>query len=401
MKNLSTLLPKASGKHGTRIGWHFIKDFLDCPYLWYTANLAPHPGGSAVPSGPVDVEDLMMDESEESAPDVKPVISPPGRGYTWLYTPVPIWIGGAFHAGREGWLLSGWRDGNFDPDAGRIALARACEDKRAELPGEGDWIDACAAVETLLEGYMRWCGPGGPDPEWERVRIVDVECAKCKGTGRVRTERTNDLEPLDQPCSCDHGRAPLIEHEWEIDLGYGGYFYTTRIDTVVIRCADDVLSADECKTCDTNRAAADYRAWRLDPQLTGEQYALEQTWGIHGQRCGVNLDHVIKRAGKGGKGRPPRDLRDFHILDRNERRLENFRRQMVRTLMQLDTHIGEYRELIAKGVPEPLAGRMAFSSEVPGSRCAWCIMQDVCDLSVEPNHAAHSTKPRHKMETTP
>lgn len=337
MKTLKSILPKTSGSGGTRVGSSFLNDFKVCPYYWYLQHLAPHPSG--------------------------------GYGSEPRFTPDALWLGGISASAMQAWRTSGWKDGAYDFDAGMSALLAESERRAPEVFDLDHWAELQSEVIHFLTRLWKWAGPGGPDPDWERYRVAP-----------------------------DGNGLPLIEREFEIDLGWEGYFYTTKPDAVVWRLNDDKLCALDDKTCSASNATATVGAKSKASQLTGEQYAVHLTWPATPN--GFLGNFIIKNA---AGGKPPRRLED---LDRTEARMELFRVHTIRLLQQMERSTEEYLSLLTTGLPEPLAARSVFSDEPSESSCYQynraCPFLDSC-IGALPSLSLHShtTKPRYGGPTAP
>jgi hypothetical protein len=127
-----------------------------------------------------------------------------GTGLVPELTPIPLLVGSTYHAGLEDYYLSGWEDGQYDLTAARQAATLHMESRWDEAKDEQQALEITQQVEGLLDHYDAEFGPKGARPDWPTIRVLP-----------------------------DAEGHPLIEREFEIDLGYHGAIFTARIDTVV------------------------------------------------------------------------------------------------------------------------------------------------------------------------
>jgi len=299
VKTLQKILPKTSGQGGTRVGSSFL-DAWACKFEWYAQHLAPFPGG---------------------------------HGSEPTYSAEPLWLGGIIHKGLEDYFRSGWQDGSYQIEAALAGATGEADKRLSELPfaDEDTYAKLLAQAHQVLERYAKWAGPSGSESDWDLWRPFDAN------------------------------GEPLIEVEFEVDLEWEGYFYTTKPDIVVWRLSDGALCALDHKTMSASNATLTLETMRKRPQLTGEQLALMLTWPE--EKAGVMVNGIIKNA---AAAKPPRRLEN---VDRVEARLDLFRTHTIRKLQEIERHVEEYWDLLQKGVPEPLAARMVFDDEPTDQLC--------------------------------
>lgn len=329
MKTLQSILPTTSGAGGTRVGSTFIDDW-SCKFYWYANHLAPFEGGN---------------------------------GLTHKHDNKNLWMGSVTHTALETWVRSGWSDGKFDPEATEDALEQAAEEASTRLAfPEEEHPDLLAQCKKFMGRYMKFAGPDGEDPDWEQWRPVEAN------------------------------GEPIIEREFEVDLQWEGFFYTTKPDVVVWRLSDGALCALDHKTCSASNAGLTIAGMRKRPQLTGEHLAMRLVWP--NETTGVMVNAIIKNA---AATKPPRRLED---MDRNEARLGLFRIHTISKLKEMEEHIERYRDLMQQGVPEPEAARLVFDDEPTDQLCSrfnrTCQYLDSC-ISAEPvvDSVGFTMKPRY------
>ena len=334
MKHLSKILPPASGTSGgTRIGVSCIKQWDRCKWQWFLSYAAPRPDN--------------------------------GVGFRRKTIGKALIVGILFHDAEQVWLESGWQDGKFDHGVALDCIQAAMDsaERQREAGTEEQLTDCVATALELFARYAKRCGPNGADPDWERFRIA-----------------------------ADSEGKPLLEREWQVDLGYNQYFITSRIDAVGWRCADGLLSAIEHKTMDVGNHRATIRGYHVGPQPTCEQLALSTAWP--NEDVGVALNAVIKRAAAANP------VRQWVVMDRREQHLEMFRIDTIRKLQAIDEAIEEWLELSLE-MPTMAAARLVFTANAPETVCSGqgfgCDFYDICHLGVTDVELrmGHLTIPRH------
>lgn len=310
MHNLRTAIHKRGESGGTEIGWSALSQYARCPLQWALAELLPHPSGGAG------------------------IASRPGRA---------LIVGTLVHAWLAGWYRSDPEHGNYDADAGFAALNEAAlEFSEDDLQQSGASNKATPLAEALdlCRRYAAECCATGPDPDRERF-IVAID---------------------------DEG--PLVERYFKIDLGYGGYYFTSRIDTIGWACDDlptttspGTMVIPEHKTCDVSKRKATLDDLALSGQFSGEAMAVRNELGHKGKIIPyINL--IQKRAAA-------RDVcRIWEPNERTDADLEKFRIDVVKRLKHMDADVAEYRELVKAGVPPLTAIHLVFSAHPPRETCA-------------------------------
>ena len=330
MKHLESVL-RHSPKGGSRIGWSSISQFAECEWSWFLSNVVPHPkGGFGVSQG-----------------DAR-----------------PLWVGAMFHSAMQAWFLSAPETAQYSLDA---ALAGLEEAIRADGLRERDGDKAAeweSEVSQLFRRYALECGPQGPDPDGDRFRVAfDAE-------------------------------GPLVERDFEIDLGYQGYYYTSRIDLVAWDAVTKgQLLVVEHKTCDVSRAGSALRGYALDPQLSGETLAVAAAW----QRPVVPVINMVKK-----RAAAKSTCRAWEPMPRSQHDLEKFRIDVVRRLKRMDERVEEYKSLVDKGVPALDAGSLVFDGSPKGKICAdqgrQCAFYSACYQRSTREHWLAATEPRFQLE---
>lgn len=281
--------------------------------------------------------------------------TPKGEGWEPLSTSAPLLIGGLYHTAREAYFLSGFRDGEdtgaYSIDAAIAALEADAKERHAEAHPE-TMADAAEKAAVLIRRYHDWHGPGGHAPLWPSLKTV------ADGAGQ-----------------------PLIEREFRLDLtadeGPTGWFLVCKPDRIV--SDGGYLNVEECKTADTSRASGVIRSAPMDGQFTAENFVLHTLYPeahIHG----VRLEVAIKNPGQKREGSP--FLAD--VTTRTPVDLEVFRLNTLKTLREIDAHVGELLRLCQQGVDEPQAALLVFNRDGPHNGSCYtfgkCPYWELCSM---------------------
>jgi hypothetical protein len=252
----------------------------------------------------------------------------------------PLLIGSGTHAGLEAYYHSGWQDGNYQLEPAVEAVRAHFKERADEFQSHERLGKDFTVVERLLDLYDHQYGPRGLTPEFPKVRVV-----------------------------ADSDGHPLIEREYEIDLGYRDYKFTSRIDLVVE--FHGYLGVLEHKT---SVASA---VWRLlarapmDLQFTGQFFCVRVA---HPELAigGVIPNILIKDWGP--KSKFPSAFPDRQPFARSDAHLEKFRMDVVRTLREIELREREWRDLVAAGMEPFEAARMTYVQ-----RTSECVVYGTCN----------------------
>ncbi len=320
----------------SRTGIHYMKEWRSCPIKWFNKFARPHPSG--------------------------------GLGLRSKDMTKPLVLGVCVHDGLEAYYHSGIRCGKDscirDVElAVRTAQAKLATFDLADFP---EIREACfAESEKLIRSYHDFWGPGGINDDTTELRVV------CDSSG------------------------PIIEREYEIDLG-NGYSYTCRVDLVVEQWEQCYVM--EHKTCGVYGLWSLVRRFNLDAQATGECLVLSDKLGDKPVN-GVMLNALVKERGPNSKVPP------FHRepIPRSDLQLEKFEDDARSTLIDIDQHMYLYNELVDKGVSVDSAARKVFPGHgTSNGHCqAWnrpCEYTDLCqhpgyELKYLCNYDPRSRKP--------
>jgi hypothetical protein len=243
-------------------------------------------------------------------------------------------IGSRFHKGLEAYFAG------YDVDSVLSAHRSLLEQAPgAALDGSTPQADSIATADRLLVRYMD------------------------------RYHPTRGTHP-------DSGREVLaIERELAIDVGYQGYVFTARLDLVWSYAG--YIWALEHKTTSAQQYGQLLKRIHLDGQFTGQYWLLTEHYPDQ-PVGGVTCDIAVKdRGGKSG-------LPEFQRVDtsRTPEQLEKFRLDVARKLDQIEHAVGDYRELLSKGVESGAAAELVFDGSPDGYQCVGtfgkCDFYDLC-----------------------
>ena len=144
---------------------------------------------------------------------------------------------------------------------------------------------------------------------------------------------------------------PLIEQEFEVELGYRDYMYTGRLDAICLW--DSRIYSFEHKTTSASYAGRLIQDMAINTQVTGQCFLLANCIPELDPQ-GVLINLLIKGT---AKGKPPcrRDL-----SSRTPARLEKFRTDVVKTLKHIEEDMEEYNACLSQGMETDEAARQAF-----------------------------------------
>ena len=327
-------LPKRKITSGSKLGWSYLSAHSDCPTKWYLKNLAPWPG-SPIRVDPISRKLYLSVEGDEpisgepisgEVPDL-PIGLEPRKFSPALDT------GTRFHSAIEAYYRSGVRGGidtrQRDPDAAFAAIGTPEHDSEAE-------VDAVATTRRLVEKYLYHY----------RDEEIEVAC-----------------DPIDG--------HPLIEEELWLDLGYGNYQFTSRLDMIYRQ--GGYLWALEHKSTSASAMGKLLQRFQIDGQVTGQFLQLvshfpDETIG------GVTLNAAVKD--RGARSTLPEFTRRNY--SRTPAQLEKFRLDIVRKLKSIDEHVEAWMDLVTKGMDFDDAARATFDASPNGYQCVG--MGIACDF---------------------
>jgi hypothetical protein len=294
------ILPHTEGG-GTRFGWSFLKSWKACRTKWYDTYLRPHPDG--------------------------------GTGTEPTFTGEALLLGSAVHKGLEAYYNA--NTGIMWSDEGRILSVhgharKELRERISEMAGgEEEYTKLTAQADDMLTTYIHhWTETEPEYPTWK--------------------------------VALDKNGEPLVEREFELDLGYNGYVFTSKIDVVCV-FQDEYLVPLEHKTVDVSRAGRLVQQFMLDGQASGQLWLLQQCYP-HLEVGPLHLNMLVKRAKRDPFRREP--------ISRQPVDLEVFYHNTVRTLKEIDDHVGEWRSLVQRGMDPDTAARVIFDSTPDSFQCA-------------------------------
>lgn len=295
MSALTKIVPKtASG--GTRFGAHFIMDYWKCPTLWFNRYIRPHPSKAGFGCIPAKVSK-------------------------------PLHVGSLFHIGMENYYLSGWQDGQYKIEVAIEAAEQAHLERRKDMASADEADASWIQTKRLLQRYDEHWGPGGSNCEYPELSIA----ADAQG-------------------------LPLLEREFEIDLGVNDYVFTCKPDAIV--WYGGMLAVLEHKTTAASRLSRVFDEMNMNLQTTGEWFTLRSLYPDEPIHSIVISASVKDRSAKALKeGSLEFERRSF---SRNHEDLQKFKRDVIDTLLEMDASIEEYHLRLQQGATVDEAARQSF-----------------------------------------
>lgn len=307
-----TTLPHDPEKGGSRFGWHFLAEYKTCAMKWFNRYVRPHPTGTGWGCAPRTVGD-------------------------------PLELGTFCHRGFQGWYESAPHTGQYDVERAIDAIDTHAARVR-HLLGEERTARLHAAAVNILLKHHAYCGPGGTLPEYPTWRVACL------------------------------GDKPVVEHTFEVPLGWRDYVFTSAPDVVMVGPGDKLYPMDH-KTTAPNRVNVVRNEYRLSGQITGQLWAMRELWGDRVAHSGL-VNIVIK---EGAATRAPREL---YLADRLPVDFETFRNNTVRIMKRMNEDVEEWRAHCAAGMDPDAAALIVFDSHPSGRTCAndwWpCDFYEAC-----------------------
>jgi len=294
---------------------------------WYNQFLRPHPGGE-------------------------------GHGLETFFTPAPLMVGWLTHEGLAQYYRSGASTGEYLLEEGVRAVNSGAAARAKEFQSEQDRDDAVSQSIVLLNNYHLWYTGGSGELDYPRLKI-----AQHPTTG-----------------------LPMVEQDFEVDLGYRGYIYTGRLDAI---CTwDDRIYSLEHKTTTASYASRLIQDMHINTQVTGQCFLLDSCIPELDPQ-GVLINLIVKRVAK-GKAPCRRD-----ISSRTPARLEKFRTDIVKTLRQIEEDKEQYEDLLKAGMEPDEAARQSFLENT--SKCvdfSPCTFYSMCRNPGKEGALSTSFRPR-------
>jgi hypothetical protein len=236
-----------------------------------------------------------------------------GKGLEMQFTPAPLAVGWIVHEGLAAYYRSGWEDGKYDVGHAISIVKKATAVQR--FASEEDHDNALATSAAIIEKYHLWTTGGQGHPDFPHLRIA-----------------------------ADHDGNPLIERDFEVDLGYKGCTYTGRLDAVV--SDGGLIRSFEHKTAAASTRGRLITDMSLNTQVTGQCFLLEQCLPDYDTQ-GVLINVIVKN---NAKTSPP-VFRDITV--RSPERLEKFKRDVLKTLKEIEDCMEAYKHLQQSGGMSP------------------------------------------------
>ena len=269
------------GGGGSLVGNSYLSKWAQCPRAWFNSFYRPFEGS---------------------------------QGVRPRYVSEHLLKGGTFHEGIAELYLSGCRDGE---DTGEWNLDQAIgilesHHKRNESQYEESTLyeTDLNLTRSMLTAYYSEFGLGGPSQDYPTIRTL------------------HDGEGL-----------PLVERDFSVDLGYGGYVYTCRADLLILHHGYPKVM--EHKTSAPGLwAQKRVASIQFDSQFTGEIFVLKALFPDEILE-GALVNVVIK----GGKTKIA--LRES--TTRSDEDLRHFRLSTIHILQQIDEAVHKFNQALIEG----------------------------------------------------
>jgi len=292
MINTPRFIPATSLEGGTPIGSSYLKAYWTCPYLFFNQYIRP----------------AGVTEDNLDLIGIRP-----------RFQSRALHLGSMNHSFMEHLYLSGCKDGEdtgeWDLDFAVAGLEVTANQVKSEYKEVSEW--KADKLEAMILGryYADEFGLSGPRPDWPTYQVA------FDGNGR-----------------------PLIEREFELDLGYGGYYVTSKPD--VLMWHDGYLMSRDHKTSVASYAARRATNIDTDPQFTMEHMIITELFP--GERLGASEINILVKGllAKGmrkDKKEPVRFRRN--TTRRTHEQIESFKLDTIDILQQIDERVERFHDL--------------------------------------------------------
>ena len=313
---MTRFIPRETlGGGGSLIGNTYLSTFWKCPRKWFNHYLRPY---------------VTQDGTGES------------EGIRPRFQSEDLLKGGTFHEAMEALYKSGCRDGEdtgeWDLNLAQDVLEAEHLKRQPEYEHLHKWEEDQGLLNQMLVNYYNTCGPGGDKQDYPQIKVLH-----------------------------DGNGEPLIERDFTIDLGYGGYYYTCRVDLLMEyhgrpRVMEHKTSAYGMWV---NKRAASIH---FDSQFTGELLVLKSLFPEE-PLDGAVVNIIIK----GGKTEL---VRREHTI-RDDEDLRTYRYSCLDVLKQIDQRVERFRDALVKGIPMQTAVNLYFPDH--GERTGACLEYRGCE----------------------
>jgi len=327
MTDTPRFIPATSLEGGTPVGSSYMKAFATCPYMFF--NMYIRPTGDETDDG----RDLV--------------------GIRQRFQSRALHLGTMNHAFMEHLYLSGCKDGEdtgeWDVDRAVNGLEVAGAAVRDGYEDESQYLEDKNQAMMLGRYYVDEYGPRGVRPDWPTFQVA------FDGLGR-----------------------PLIEREFELDLGYGGYYVTSKPDLIMWH--NDALMTRDHKTSVASYARRRANNIDTDPQFTMEHMIMSELFPgevIEASEVNILVKGLLAKGMRKDKKEPLRFIRN--TTRRNSETIESFKLDTIDLLQQIDERVANFQRIwAATGDLEASAGA-AFSRH--GARTDACYAYNrACDF---------------------
>jgi hypothetical protein len=274
-------IPEATAKGGSLVGNSYVAKFAQCPRDWFNAYYRPFEGSKGIRS---------------------------------RFTSEHLIKGRVFHEGIAALYKSGCRDGEdtgeWDLDLAVSVLELEHTAASVEYESEEKAEEDLLLVRGMLINYHDEFGPNGNQPDYPLIRVMH-----------------------------DGNGEPLVEREFSIDLGFGGYVFTCRADLLITHHGYPKIM--EHKTSAPGFwATKRMNAIHTDSQFTGECFVLASLFPNE-QIDGVLCNIVIK------KGKTKIAIRES--TRRSVEDFNSFRMSVLDILTQIDHRTEQFENDMDSG----------------------------------------------------
>ena len=276
-------VPKPTeGGGGSLVGNSYLTTWAQCPRKWFNSFYRPFEGS---------------------------------EGIRPRFTSEHLLKGGTFHEGIAALYLSGCRDGEdtgeWDLDEAISVLEFHHSKQETSYENQQKFEDDLQLTRSMLTAYYSEFGLGSGQQDFPVIRVLH-----------------------------DGNGEPLVERDFTVDLGYGGYVYTCRADLLILHHGYPKVM--EHKTSAPGIwANKRVESIQFDSQFTGEIFVLKALFPDEILE-GALVNVVIKG------GRSKIALRASTTRDLND--LRTFRKSTIDILQQIDGAVARFQSDLHRGV---------------------------------------------------
>jgi hypothetical protein len=293
------------------------------------------------------------------------------RGIKTRQTKLPFLSGSIFHEGLAAWYISGCRDGEdtgqYNLEAALAAAevhfnARKHEYSDQEI-ATADW----AMNKQMLVSYVDRYGPESSVPDYPDIRVV------CDGEGK-----------------------PLVEREFQVDLGFQDYIYTMRADLVISHRGFVKIMEHKTSVASWVRQRLSTSHW--DSQMTGQCWILDTLFPGEAL-AGVLVNVVVKNRSL----KSTFDIAERETTTRTAQQLDNFRLNTLDILHEINKRLEKFEETLKRSGDVEYAAQLWFPDHGTRTGCctaynSLCEYADLCKAPGREKSTLANYKPRTSEE---